>query len=1288
MSDLPPITPMQEAMRLHALSHPGMELQQIVMESDARFDWERLVTAWRWVLQRHDGLRAVFDTSDPSCTRMRVLGLADDDIPARDSIEGQDELSRFLQEDRSKPRPAERRFGGLTLLNGPAHDFLVWTHHHAHCDGRSIVVVLSDLLRRYDQGESYLPPKPRDIQEVLHARAALNTQSAVEYFAERLDGIDEATQTPGALAHSGDGSSNTIVESRASLDMATVRALRTLGKEHGFTIANAVQLAWGMVVSRYTYRDDVVVGVTRSGRFAVPGAGDVVGCLINTIPLRVQLTPEMDCLSALRGLRKESLEGRPHEAVPLAEVRTRLGLEAGLLDTVIVHERHTVQARMTQLMGEAIAGRTFTIHSRSAPALVLAIKESEELPMVAKVEYREDKVAKYVADSLPSRLTHVLRQFAQNPTQLLSNVCVVDDHERAPLRSRVPSGTQPSSVADILRAVVSARPQATALVELSTGLRLSYSELLHAASAFSRRLRACDIQPGDVVAVSARASAETVVAFWGCAFIGAVYLPIDPAYPSDRRAHMLADSGARTVALSTEEERWTGDADYVLIPTKGDGDPPFDPVFRSLDEPLYLIYTSGSSGTPKGVQVAARALLHHAAAARAEYGLAHYDSVLQFASPSFDVWFEEVVPTALVGASLIIRDEMCARSIDYLMERVDEQRISVLQLPTAFFNEVVTELSRTRTKLPAIVRLVIIGGERANAASCARFSKAHREVRLVNAYGPTETTVTALAFAMQGEHVDGEVPIGRPLGDTLAWVADSCDHPCPPGAIGELVLGGPQLALGYLARPEQTKAAFPTDLLGAPRAYRTGDLVLTNEGGELVYVGRADEQIKVRGYRIELGEVESVLCGLDGVAEGIVVFHGDTATDARLVAWVVSGTGTDARTIKDELGARLPHYMVPSDIFFIEHLPVTPGGKVDRRALLSLVPTQDEAAPAQELEASPLVVELAKLFGAVVGKSVGADDDFFDMGGHSLRVIRLVSDIREAMALDVGAGAVFAARTPRRLAERIEAQTSRGSHARAAEFVTLNPGRPDVAPMYCILGIDVYRPIAERMGPRPVIGVYVPEEELREDGEFPPTEELADAYLQALASSEAESARSVCGVSYGALVALELARQRAEAGDPLDLLVLLDPVLPETGAEGRWEALHNLVHRVRYQGEELGARALRRLGLRPHYKAQPSGAPKNEAEQRAWFERRNKYTAALQDYVQRLRPYAGRTVVFIARDRRPVTINDTVKQWRELLGPFAQVEVMPGNHGTFISPPHVDTLAKRLAHLLDHSSED
>ncbi|MFK8000598.1 MAG: amino acid adenylation domain-containing protein [Polyangiales bacterium] len=1287
MSGLPPITPMQEAMRLHALSHAGMELQQIVVESDARFDWDRLVAAWRWVLQRHDGLRAVFDTSDPSCTRLRILDLADDDVPARDFIEGHDELNSFLEHDRSKPRPEDRRFGGLTLLSGSDHDFLIWTHHHAHCDGRSIVVVLSDLLHRYDQGESYGPPEPSDIQEILHARAALNTESAVEYFAERLDGIDEATPTPGALAHSGDGSSNTIVESHASLDMATVSALRSLGKEHGFTIANAVQLAWGMVVSRYTFRDDVVVGVTRSGRFAVPGAKDVVGCLINTIPLRVQLNPEMDCLSALRGLRKESLDGRPHEAVPLAEVRTRLGLEAGLLDTVIVHERHTVQARMTQLMGEAVAGRTFTIHSRSAPALVLAIKESEDLPMVAKVEYREDKVAKYVADSLPGRLTHVLRQFAQNPTQLLSDVCVVDDHERAPLRSRVPSGTQPSSVADILRSVVSARPQATALVELSTGLRLSYSELLHAASAFSRRLRSCDIQPGDVVAVSARASAETVIAFWGCAFIGAVYLPIDPTYPSDRRAHMLSDSGARIVALSPEEEPWAGDADYVLIPTKGDGEPPFDPVSLDLDQPLYLIYTSGSSGTPKGVLVAARALLHHAAAASTKYGLAHYDSVLQFASPSFDVWFEEVVPTALVGAALVIRDEMCARSIDYLMKRVDEQRISVLQLPTAFFNEVVTELSRTRTKLPAVVRLVIIGGERANAAACARFSKAHREVRLVNAYGPTETTITAVAFAMQGEHVGDEVPIGRPLGDTLAWVADSCNHPCPPGGIGELVLGGPQLAIGYLARPERTAASFPKDLLGAPRVYRTGDLVLANEGAELVYVGRADEQVKVRGYRIELGEIESVLCGLDGVTEGVVVFHGGAEAEARLVAWVVSNGGIDASAIKTQIGARLPHYMVPSDVCFLENLPVTPGGKVDRRALLSLTPTRDESPAEETREASPLAAQLAQLFGAVVGRPVGADDDFFDMGGHSLRVIRLVSDIRDAMGIEVGAGAVFAARTPRRLAERVQAQSELGSEASAAEFVTLNPGRPDVAPMYCILGIDVYRPIAERMGPRPVVGVYVPEEELREDGKIPPTEELAAAYLQAITSPEAGSARSVCGVSYGAIVALELARQRAEAGDPLDLLVLLDPVLPEKEAPARWEAVHNLVHRMRYQGEEIGERALQRLGLVQRTEAHRPGAPESEADKRAWDERRHKYTVALQDYVQRLRPYSGRSVVFIARDRRPLTLRDTVKQWRQLLGPFAQVEVMPGDHGTFISPPHVDDLAKRLTHLLDHSVE-
>ncbi|MFT5358840.1 MAG: amino acid adenylation domain-containing protein [Polyangiales bacterium] len=1288
----PAVTPMQEAMRLHALTNPGMELQQVVMESDERLNWDRLVAAWRWVLERHPGLRVVFDTSDPSCTRQRVLSLGSDELPARVSIERRAQLKSFLQRDREAPRPTDRRFGGVTLLNAPDGDILVWTHHHANVDGRSIALVMSDLLRRYDQGAAYEPPREGDLVQVLRARAALNADAAVDYFVERLQGVDEATPTPGALAHTGD-EQGTTVESHASLDAVTLGALRALGKEHGFTFANAVQLAWALIISRYTFRDDVVVGVTRSGRFAVDGAKGVVGCLINTIPLRVRLKPDTDCLSALRGLREEVLATRPHETVPLAQVRTRLGLEAGLLDTVIVHEGHTLQLRMRQLLGEAVVGRTFAIHSRSAPGLVLALKEDEDRPIVVKVEYREDKVAKYVADSLPERLTSVLRQFVEHPERLLSNVFVADLDESSPLRSRVPAGPQAPSLAEGLRAVVSARPQNAAIVELSTGLRLSYAELLDAVSAFSRRLHSLGVKPGDVVAVSARASAETVVAFWGCAFVGAVYLPIDPTYPSDRREHMLEDSGARLVALSAEEPQWAGDAfDYVVIPTRGDEQPLFEPLKVGLDAPLYLIYTSGSSGTPKGVVVSTRALLQHAAAARTKYGLAHYDSVIQFASPSFDVWFEEVVPTALIGAALVVRDEMCARSIDHLLERVREHRISVLQLPTAFFNEVVAEMTRSGGRLPAVVRLVIIGGERANAAACARFSEAHPEVRLVNAYGPTETTITALAYGMQGEkRVHGEVPIGRPLGGTLAWVVDTCGNPAPRGGIGELVLGGPQLAIGYHRRPEQTEAAFPKDLgtLGATRTYRTGDLVLANEDSELVYVGRADEQVKLRGYRIELGEIESALRNLAGVAEGVVVFHEGAKKEARLVAWVVPTEGADERTVKTELGARLPHYMVPSDVCFVEHLPVTPGGKIDRRELSRRIPPRvDSVQSDEDVAASPLVAQLAELFGAVVARAVGPDDDFFDMGGHSLRVIRLVGEIRESMGFDVGAGAVFAARTPRRLAERMQAQASPGAGSPAAEFVELNAGRSGVAPMYCILGIDVYRPIAERMGPRPVVGVYVPEEELGHDGKMPSTEELASAYLGAVATPAIGPARSVCGVSYGAVVALELAQQRAAAGDPLDLLVLLDPVLPEMETEGRWDPIHNLVHRVRYQGEELGQRALRRLGLLPNTVVPRAGAPDGEADRLAWVERRDRYSVALQDYAHRLRPYSGRSVVFIARDRRPTTLNDTIKRWRELLGPYARVEVMPGNHGTFISPPYVDQLAERLTNLLDHSMQD
>lgn len=1285
--DHAPITPMQEAMRLHALSHPGMELQQVVLECDERFDWDRLVAAWRWVLQRHPGLRVVFDTSDPSCTRQRVLALTDDDVPARASIEGRDQLESFLQRDRGAPRPADRRFGGVTLLHAPQRDILIWTHHHAHVDGRSIELVLSDLLQRYDQGAAHDPPRDGDLAEVLRERAALNAAAAINYFAERLRGVDEATPTPGTSARTSDGEGRTD-ESNASLDSGTLAALRGLAKQHGFTLANAVQLAWALVISRYTFRDDVVVGVTRSGRFVVDGAQGVVGCLINTIPLRVRLKPDTDRLTALRRLREDAIAARPHEAVPLAQVRTRLGLEAGLLDTVIVHEAHTLQVKMRQVLGDAIAGRTFDLRSRSAPALVLAIYEDEERPLVVKVEYREGKVAKHVAESLPARVTSVLRQFVEQPERSLSSICVSDAHEHSPLSSQVPAGLMAPSLCEGLLSIARARPYATAVVDLNTDLRLSYAELLNAASAFSRSLLALDVQPGDVVAVTARASAETVVAFWGCAFTGAIYLPIDPTYPSERREHMLTDSGARTVALSPVEERWAGeDVDYVLIPTRGDGKAIIEPLSISLDEPLYLIYTSGSSGTPKGVQVPTRALLHHAAGVSTKYGLAHYDSVLQFASPSFDVWFEEVVPTALIGASLVVRDRECARSIEHLLARVQEHHVSVLQLPTAFFNEVVADMMRSGARLPAMVRLVIIGGERANAAACARFVTAHPEVRLVNAYGPTEATITSLAFGMQGERIQGEVPIGRPLGDTLAWVVDTCDHPAPPGGVGELVLGGPQLALGYHGRPEQTEAAFPKALgsLGAQRAYRTGDLVV-NVADELVYVGRADEQVKVRGYRIELGEIESALRSLRIVAEAAVVFHKGASDEARLVAWVVPTGETDKRNVTAELGARLPHYMVPSEVCFLEQLPITPGGKVDRRALARRAPPEESLRSEEIQTTSPLAAKLAELFGAVVARPVGPDDDFFDVGGHSLRVIRLVSDIRDSTGVDIGAGAIFATRTPRRLAERMQGQGSSDLGAPTIEFVTLNAGRTDRDPMYCILGIDVYRPIAQRLGARPVIGVYVPEEELREDGMMPPTEELAGSYIDAIATTGARHAKSICGVSYGGIVALELAQQRAAAGDPLDLLVLLDPVLPEMEVSGPWDGLHSLVHRVRYQAGDLGERALRRLGiLQPTAAAPLPGAPDNEADRQAWLKRRKRYSVALEDYTHRLRRYSGRSVVFVARDRLPSKLNYTIRRWRELLGPFARIEVMPGDHGTFITPPHVDELAARLAHLLDDS---
>ena len=596
-----------------------------------------------------------------------------------------------------------------------------------------------------------------------------------------------------------------------------------------------------------------------------------------------------------------------------------------------------------------------------------------------------------------------------------------------------------TSLADLVEEQVDRTPDAVAVV--ATEGSLTYGELDARANRVAHHLQALGVGPEVVIGACFERSLEMAVAFLGVLKAGGACLPVDPSYPAERLAVMLADSEApvlltreclldrlpphraRTVCLDTD---WS---DVARRPARR-------PVREVAPDNLaWLIYTSGSTGEPKGVMLTHRGLVNHNRTVVRLFELGPADRVLQFCSISFDVSIEELFPSWASGATVVLRaDDLPILGHEWLAW-LREHRITVLNLPTAYWHEWGRDLQSMGESVPTGVRLVVVGGEKVLGAGCRTWLTVGGDrARWINAYGPAEASVTVTAYEPFAHEVglDGrDPPIGLPIGGTAVHILDDRGSPVEAGSTGELYVGGDNLARGYLRRPHLTAERFVPDPFSGragARLYRTGDLARRSPEGDIEFVDRLDRQLKVRGFRVESCEVEGALAGHPAVSEAVVLAREDTPGDKRLVAYLVTAAGATptASDLRRFLSERLPAYMVPSAFLLLDAFPQTPNGKVDRAALP--VPPHTRPDLASEWVAPRTATEeaLASIWSAVLGiGDLGVEDDFFELGGHSLLATQVVARAREAFATDLPLRAIFESPTIAGLAAVIDARSDR-----------------------------------------------------------------------------------------------------------------------------------------------------------------------------------------------------------------------------------------------------------------------
>jgi len=818
--------------------------------------------------------------------------------------------------------------------------------------------------------------------------------------------------------------------------------------------------------------------------------------------------------------------------------------------------------------------------------------------------------------------------------------------------------------------------------------QLTFKELNERANQLADFLREKGVRKDIPVGICLKRSVELTVALLGVMKAGGACLPLDPDYPDDRLGYMLEDSGAPVLLTQPGLLRRLGNAkpevvhfssDWKILEERRRENPahPCDP--GSL---AYVIYTSGSTGKPRGVMLEHRGLVNHHVAAIRLYGMRPDDRTLQFSSLSFDIAIEEIFPTWLAGGTVVMRtEEMPLAGSDFL-HWIAKRGITVLDLPTAYWHELVRALTETNAELPPSLRLLIVGGEKASASAFAAWVKCGGgRVRWVNTYGPTEASIIVTSFEPDpAQPVPENLPIGRAIANTRLYILDEKQKPVPAGASGELYISGPGVARGYLGRPELTAEKFIADpfcdSVGGEvrreksRMYKTGDLVRLLEDGNIEFLGRADFQVKIRGFRVELGEIEAVLERHLGVSAAVVVAH-ETDGEKRLVGYVIATqakpTGAELKKYLKEL---LPEYMVPTDFVFMEAMPLTPNGKVDRRALplpaASAERGEDFVAPRNEFEST-----MTRQWEQVLGKRpIGVRDNFFEMGGHSLAAARLMGAVEKEFGKKLLLTDLLQAPTIEELVALVRLETP--SAARSA-VIALQPlgSKP---PFYFVHGLGGsvlrFRDLARHMAPdQPFYGLQAQ----GLDGTQPcleRLEDMADLYLEHLRSAQPEGPYYLGGYSFGGYVAMEMARRLLAQGEEVRALIFLDTYAGESKSVMQRFLTLSTSQKIAY----LRRRAERyRIGIkrRIDFMFLPPAVKKVRR------------TLATAEANYRVQSYPDRILLFRASEKGLRGLEDPTGGWHKYAAGGVEVHEIDGDHGNILNEPNVQVLARELRRSLE-----
>ncbi|MGN2664799.1 non-ribosomal peptide synthetase [Bacillus altitudinis] len=1152
VQDMYYLSPMQEGMLFHTLHHQekGFYVEQMDMNVKGTLRHDLLEKSMNIIVERYDIFRTVFlheKVKRPVQVVLKNRPFQLDVVDIQDLSESEqlERIDRFKQKDqlRGFDLSKDLLMRASVFQTGPSSYRWIWSYHHILLDGWCFGLVVQELFAIYhallhDIPYRLEPVKP--YKEYIQWLEKQDKQASLEYWTQSLAGFEGQSTFKEQRKQTNE---HELGEIEWAMSKEETAALSELALQQNATLSSALQSAWSILLSRYQRSNDVLFGTVVSGRPAdLAGVDRMVGLFINVIPRRIQLTDQMTFRSLLSETQQQSLAAEPHQYIPIYDIQAKAGQQQ-LIDHIVVFENVPAAKKDEQ---ESLLGFTvedMNVYEKSNYDLNLLASPGEQLQL--KLAFNQRAFDPAFVHKLKDQLTLLIKGAIKHPDQLVHILTLVTKQEK---QRMLEEWNAPELEHDQLYLTKwfehNVRKQPNAVALSAGDHTMTYAELNEQANRLARHLQKNGVGHQTVTAILAERTPELIVSLLAVLKAGATYVSIDPDYPESRIQYMLRDSGAthllthssfisQTRSLAFDGTYLFADDQEILLMSSENL-----PLEAGLDDTAYIMYTSGTTGQPKGIMTT------HSNIARVVKNtnyltILETDTLLSLSNSVFDGFTFDVYGALLNGAKLVLPQKETILDMGKLTELIKGEHISVMFVPTALFHLLVDE----GTDWMRGVRKVLFGGERASVQHVRKAFDVMGKGRLLNVYGPTESTVFATYYPID-EAIPLEarsIPIGKPLNQTGAYILSEHRQLQPIGMVGELCLSGKGLAKGYLNRPDLTKQVFIAHpFASGERLYRTGDLAYFREDGLIEYAGRVDDQVKIRGHRIELTEIEANLLMHQGVKQAVLLADHDETNHTRLLAYITCDDAWKGKLddIKSRLKERLPAYMLPHELIELENLPLTPNGKVDKRQLPKPEAPQGNRRvklPANEVEQKLLVMWREVL----EREDISTDDHFFELGGHSLKAMSLLSKVSKEFEVQVPIHLLFETPTIEALSHYIQHQDGE-----TAGYLVFNESQTStVFALPPLPGYGfIYQEAAKTLDDVRLVAF-----------DFIETNNRMAQYVQHIQHLQPKGPLTLMGYSGGCYLAFELVQALEQGGRTVEKVIMIDSYkkIGESDLEGR-----------------------------------------------------------------------------------------------------------------------------------------